>query len=1404
MAADSNNVHLVGALVGGNPWAVSLQGNYAYVAADGVLSIMDISNPAHPVQAAYYAVGARDAAVSGDYAYVVSRTSMSVVNVSNPTSPYQAGYCDLLGDLGYGPSAHSITLSGNYAYVAAGFTGLQVIDISNPASPAVVGRYGSGTEGTSAYVDVAVSGNYAYVAAEMAGMYVIDISNPLSPSEVGHFENPFSFHSEGAQGVAANGNHAYLVDYWEGLRVIDVSNPTAPTQTGICTIVAGSTHVVVREDFAFVAARAGLSVINISNPVVPMVVGSFSDHLYWSFGVDVSGNYAFLADYYQGLRAIDISNPSLPAEVGFFTTPGSACSIAKSGAYSCAADYNGGMHVMDVSNPALPVDRGYIDGVIIDLAMNGSYVYAADDMNGFRVISISDPALPTSVGQISMSGFSAQLPGSVQNIALSGNYAYVTNGSLRVIDVSNPASPAEAGHCDTPGSAHGVAVKGDYAYVTDGALEIISISNPSFPFVVGHVDTSGSSQGVAVNGEYAFVLDGTTLRTINISDPFMPFETGQCTLPQTANQIVVSGNYAYVADGDLRVFDISDPAAPFEAGYYQTPADARSLVLDGNDIYVADFLAGLEVFHFIPSTPTPSATATVSPTVTLTPTPTITATETPTPAETPTATFTPFATPDYGEPVVWETPQIVGYGSSRALCHAYFTEAGKEKLIVGMRVDAGGPCLDIWSFDSVTRTWAKEQTITDPGWDDPHDIAAADLNKDGKTDIAVTMRWEGPWVLISQGGGNWTKTRLIHPYGNTIQIADVDQDGNLDIVHSPGGTQLYWYARVFYGDGLGNFANGGGPACPQTPAGCVFDLIDINHDGLLDLIGASIELNGPEILSCLRAYLNLGSRAWSASLVASDAIRIGNGFKRSAGDVNQDGYADYVAYDNTNPPPYQLAFLNGAKPAGDYIWNQQNYGPAYAGSFPGAVFKEINGDGHLDVLVAGGNAFSGIKLYYGDGQGQFSAPQELATVYTVWALDAEGDYNGDGLTDIAFSTDSGNGFGVIFGARNAATPSSTVTVTCSATITPTNTSVPTGTPTCTATGTEIDTATVTATETTSATATCTETPTWTSTETPTETETYTVTATATPTVTLTPTSTDTATITTTCTPVATATPPTPQQVIAWPSISIFMRQGHTQKIFALSSYHGTPQPNVLIHYRVVFGSGTFGGSQDAFAYTGPAGQPAGADFTAGGLQIARVNILQIDNQGLGGVTYLPIIVVPWWWVWAAAVEQPNETPTDNMNFSTQEEAQAAGEQWLNEAQASLHLPDTATETPTATPTSTLVMPTLTATGTSTPMPTSTPFVKAQTVVVYPQPARGQVNFAYTLSGQATVKIDIYRLTGERVASISETVNGGAGQTLATVWQAANVAPGIYLCRIKITDAEGKVVLDQKKKVALIR
>ncbi|MFM6592768.1 MAG: hypothetical protein ACKPJH_08845, partial [Dolichospermum sp.] len=55
---------------------------------------------------------------------------------------------------------------GNYAYVTDYYSGLQIIDISNPTTPTLKGNYD--TSGSA--IGVQVVGNYAYVADHDSGL----------------------------------------------------------------------------------------------------------------------------------------------------------------------------------------------------------------------------------------------------------------------------------------------------------------------------------------------------------------------------------------------------------------------------------------------------------------------------------------------------------------------------------------------------------------------------------------------------------------------------------------------------------------------------------------------------------------------------------------------------------------------------------------------------------------------------------------------------------------------------------------------------------------------------------------------------------------------------------------------------------------------------------------------------------------------------------------------------------------------------------------------------------------------------------------------------------------------------------------------------------------------------------
>ena len=113
-------------------------------------------------------------------------------------------------------SCHNLSNSGRLAFVADGGFGLQVIDITNPKSPQIVGSVD--TPGDAQ--DLALSGPYAYVADGGSGLQVIDITDPRKPWLVGGVTIPHN-----AFGVAVSSTHAFVAGSLSGLQVLPLQCP---------------------------------------------------------------------------------------------------------------------------------------------------------------------------------------------------------------------------------------------------------------------------------------------------------------------------------------------------------------------------------------------------------------------------------------------------------------------------------------------------------------------------------------------------------------------------------------------------------------------------------------------------------------------------------------------------------------------------------------------------------------------------------------------------------------------------------------------------------------------------------------------------------------------------------------------------------------------------------------------------------------------------------------------------------------------------------------------------------------------------------------------------------------------------------------------------------------------------
>jgi hypothetical protein len=485
--------------------------------------------------------------VAGNNALVVDSFGLQVIDISTPSQPELIGSVDTPCGQETGQYPRGVAVAGDIALVAASGSGLQVIDISTPSQPKIIGSLD--TAGIYAY-EVAVSGNIALVADGLNGLQVIDISIPSQPQIIASADTPGY-----AWDVAVSGNTALVADSDCGLQVIDISTPSQPQIIGSADIRNLALNVAVSGNIALV----GFEVIDISTPSQPEIIAS----------VDITGDVAMadniaLVTYEHGgdLYAIDISTPSQPKIMGFVHI---IDDFPKGAAVSgnialVTGDFN--FYLVDIEKlsdiNSQIVGSTDIPGVAYGSSVSGNIAYVPCN-TGLQVIDMSNPSQPQTIGSV-------ETPHSAYEVAIVGNTAYVTDhSSLQVIDVSMPSQPAIIGSVDTPGEASGVAVSGNTAFVADSysGLQVIDVSVPSQPQIVGSVDTpGGNAHRVAIVGDTAFVVDDD-LQVIDVSIPSQPEIIASLVTPGFDLGIAVAGNIAFVAEpSGLHTIDISNPSQP--------------------------------------------------------------------------------------------------------------------------------------------------------------------------------------------------------------------------------------------------------------------------------------------------------------------------------------------------------------------------------------------------------------------------------------------------------------------------------------------------------------------------------------------------------------------------------------------------------------------------------------------------------------------------------------------------------------------------------------------------------------------------------------------------------------------------------------------------------------------------
>jgi uncharacterized protein (TIGR03437 family) len=277
----------------------------------------------------------------------------------------------------------------------------------------------------------------------------------------------------------------------------------------------------------------------------------------------------------------------------------------------------------------------------------------------------------------------------------------------------------------------------------------------------------------------------------------------------------------------------------------------------------------------------------------------------------------------------------------------------------------------------------------------PDGVLAGDFNGDGVMDLAVPFLGLGPSspgglaVLINNGDGTFKSPVMYTPGTEPISAAtlDVNGDGILDIVVVD---DLSSSVYVLLGNGDGTFKPAAAYAAGND--GLCITLADVNGDGSPDIAETAADGN-------IWILLNNGSGTFRAPIAVKTPST--SQFYIAAGDFNGDGRLDLVTADGLASTI--TIFLNSG--GGDFA-----QGSTYATSYSpnSLVLTDYNGDGKLDILNAtgdargfGASADSGnLDLFLGNGDGTFQGvavtPGGATTQNPFLAV---ADFTGNGVPD---------------------------------------------------------------------------------------------------------------------------------------------------------------------------------------------------------------------------------------------------------------------------------------------------------------------------------------------------------------------------------------------------------------------
>jgi hypothetical protein len=304
-----------------------------------------------------------------------------------------------------------VTPTSDRGYISANYAGLLELDLSNPGNPSVLNILLNPTwMGSTKSSYVSQSTEFVYVETYSPGsnsgalrVFAMDSINTMTTKFFESGQVPFQKFQIQEITHDSLGNTivdtilVYIADTQEVEKLnrrtfIRVLNDIFEEDT--YAVKSYTEHpvydFVLRDSLGFLALNEfGMGIIDLNYPGYFQIVGSFDTEGFCK-GIDISGNYCYLADRHWGLQVIDISIPVSPQRIAnlLFSGADDCEKVRVLGERAVVMDKYDGIFVVDISNPGAPKFLYNLDLVTpVSLELTADHIYVVDEDLGLVVVA---------------------------------------------------------------------------------------------------------------------------------------------------------------------------------------------------------------------------------------------------------------------------------------------------------------------------------------------------------------------------------------------------------------------------------------------------------------------------------------------------------------------------------------------------------------------------------------------------------------------------------------------------------------------------------------------------------------------------------------------------------------------------------------------------------------------------------------------------------------------------------------------------------------------------------------------------------------------------------------------------------------------------------------------------------